>query len=140
MGVLHTLTTLWQNKRQNPQGNLEEARSQVETERKGNLAILSLSGAIISSIDEDDLKVALDQIVTDGIFRIVVNLERARWLNSSAFGILIAAQNQVRRQGGSVHLVRPNQRIISVFVTMRLEKLFNRYETLDEAIAGFDAA
>ena len=139
MGVLHTLTNLWQNKRQNLHGDLEESRSQVETERKGNLVILSLSGAIISGIDEDDLKVALDQIVKDGIFRIVVNLERARWLNSSAFGILIAAQNQVRMQGGCVHLVRPNQRIISVFITMHLEKLFNRYETLDEAIAAFDA-
>ena len=59
-------------------------------------------------------------------------------MNSSAIGILASGLKMARDDGGDIRLARVGERIISVFVSMQLERIFKSYPTVEAAIASFN--
>ncbi len=110
----------------------------IKEEMQGEVAILSLSGTMMGGGETNEFKDHVHRLIQDRrVTEIVVDLGRVKWMNSSAIGILTSGLKEARDAGGDIRVARAGERIISVFVTMQLEKLFKSYETVEDAVTSF---
>ena len=68
----------------------------------------------------------------------VLDLGQVRWLNSMAFGVLTALLQRLRKVSGDLKLAKAHDHVISVFVQTQLIKIFDLYDTVEEAVASFN--
>jgi anti-sigma B factor antagonist len=68
--------------------------------------------------------------------KIVVNLEKVGFLDSTGLGVLVGGLKRVRAHDGSLDLVCTREQILKIFRITGLTKVFGIYETVDQAIAA----
>ncbi len=80
------------------------------------------------------LRELLIELVTQGHYRLVVNMEKVEFLDSTGLGVLVGGLKRVRAHDGSLDLVCTQERILKIFRITGLTKVFGIYETVDKAI------
>ena len=85
----------------------------------------------ITDMFRDDMLSVLDQDFNE----LVVNLEHVAVMNSAGLGVLIMAQDTIKKRGGTIKLTNLQPLMLDIFSRMRLDTLFEMYDTIDEAIA-----
>ena len=112
----------------------------IKEQKFGDITALTLGETDVGDNVDSELKESICRFVsTDSASRIVEDLADVKWMTSSAFGILAAAQGSLRPNGGGIHLARPKHRVVSAFNIMKLEKLCNRFDSVEAAVQGFDS-
>lgn len=69
-------------------------------------------------------KEAMLDLLDNGYYHLVVNLQGAEYLDSTALGMLVGTLKRVREQGGDLRIVAPPPRIRRLFDITRLDKVF----------------
>src|SRR5260370_30033675 len=82
------------------------------------------------------LRELLIELVNKGHFRLIVNMERVEFLDSTGLGVLVGGLKRVRAHDGSLDLVCTQERILKIFRITGLTKVFGIHETVDAAIAA----
>ncbi len=108
-----------------------------EETTQGNVRIIELDGQVT-----DREMSALTEYVTESLdqnpgMQMVLDLGQVRWLNSMAFGVLTALLQRLRKAEGDLKLANAHDHVISVFVQTQLIKIFDLYDSVDEAVAAF---
>jgi anti-sigma B factor antagonist len=85
------------------------------------------------------LRQKLVDLADSGTSRIIVNLEPVEFLDSTGLGVLVAALNRLRRQGGDVELICSQARILRVFEITGLTRVFTIHPSLDSVTSGASA-
>jgi anti-sigma B factor antagonist len=78
----------------------------------------------------------LDAAVRDGHVNLVVDLSRVRFLDSTGLGVLVGRLKLTRSRDGSLRLVATEEKVLKVFAITGLDKVFEIYPTLEEALAA----
>ena len=79
------------------------------------------------------LKQQMISLLEGGSRRMVVDLTKVEYLDSTALGVLIGGLKRMREQDGNMVLVCPSPRIRRVFEITGLDKIFDIYNSTDEA-------
>ncbi|TAL69704.1 MAG: anti-sigma factor antagonist [Bacteroidetes bacterium] len=108
--------------------------SQIKIEEKTNGVVLSLKGQFIGGEETDKLRDALVGIAQQKKNKLVIDLAKATYLNSTALGVLISAHANFVKREGKIVLCNVNKSIQNIFVITKLSLVFTIVETLDEAI------
>ena len=66
--------------------------------------------------------------------KIVVNLEKVNYIDSSGLATLVDILKKTKMQGGSLGLAGMSDKVKSLFEITKLDKLFQVFRTQDEAI------
>jgi anti-sigma B factor antagonist len=82
------------------------------------------------------LRQLLIDLVSRGGYRLVVNLGKVGFLDSTGLGVLVGGLKRVRAHHGSLDLVCTQERILKTFRVTGLTEVFGIYETVDQAIAA----
>ena len=82
------------------------------------------------------LRELLIDLVNNGNYQIVVNMEKVEFLDSTGLGVLVGGLKRVRAHDGSLDLVCTQERILKIFRITGLTKVFGIHDTVDEAIAN----
>ena len=82
------------------------------------------------------LRELLIDLVSEGHYQLVVNLDKVGFLDSTGLGVLVGGLRRVRAHDGSLDLVCTQQRILKIFRITGLTEVFGIYETVDQAIAA----
>ncbi len=101
----------------------------------GPVTVLALKG-YLDGHTFVDLEQRLDHALTTGSKRLVVDLSEVSYIASAGVGVLINGQHQLRKAGGSLQLVNPNDSVREVFNILGIESLFVVHDTLPSAIAA----
>jgi anti-sigma B factor antagonist len=96
------------------------------------LPVIVLSGEIDLAV-APSLKERLDLLFTSGETTVVVDLLDATFLDSIALGVLVGALEQCRNNGGDLHLVVTEPRILKVLEITGLVGTFPIHSTVDSA-------
>ena len=76
----------------------------IKEQKFGDITVLTLGETDVGDNVDSELKESIRRLVsTDSASRIVVDLADVKWMTSSAFGILAAAQGSLRPNGGGIH-------------------------------------
>ncbi|GIV81442.1 MAG: anti-sigma factor antagonist [Anaerolineae bacterium] len=106
-----------------------------EREQDG-VTIFTLDGRVDSE-GAVDLDLALQTAVSEGKYRLVLEMAQVRYINSAGLRTLADILTQVRASQGDLKLVNPHPRIQRVFQIIGFDRFFNTYPTVEEAVASF---
>ncbi len=105
------------------------------TSTKRGVGIVSMTGRFLGAPESESFKAAVEQLKTDGIKHVVIDLSKTDLMDSSAIGLTISTLTTMRNVGGDAVIASLNHRIKNLFVMTRLlGSVFKDYESTDEAI------
>ena len=82
------------------------------------------------------LRDKITELVSDGVYDIVVDMQEVEFLDSTGLGVLVGGLKKVRAHDGSLQLVCNQDRLLKIFRITGLAKVFVIHETADEALAA----
>jgi anti-sigma B factor antagonist len=102
-----------------------------------DVAVVALKGNLMGEPDTTDVREKIYSLLQDDVKKVVLDLGKVKWINSSGLGALIAAMTSVKNKGGDLRLANVTEKVESVFMITQLIKVFKTYETVDRAVASF---
>ena len=82
------------------------------------------------------LREKLIDLVSEGSYNVVVNLEGVEFLDSTGLGVLVGALKRVKAHDGSLALVCTQNKILKIFKITGLTKVFPIHDSVEEAVSG----
>lgn len=107
-----------------------------EKEMNG-IVVLELSGKVMGGPDASLLSEKLHELVDKNKTKVIADLSKVSWMNSSGLGILIGGLTTMRNNGGDLKLVNVTERIKSLLIITKLITIFETFENLEEAVKNF---
>lgn len=96
--------------------------------------------SLIGDLDMWTLPRAKDQIqalLEEGKVKIVLDLERTNYIDSSGLGFFIGTLKKLRDAGGELILINLNAYIYGIFQLIQLQHIIRTYDSLEEASKEF---
>jgi len=81
------------------------------------------------------LREAIVTAIEAGQLRLVIDVEKVDFLDSTGLGVLVGALKRVRADGGSLDIVCTHDRLLKIFAITGLDKVFGLHSSVDEALA-----
>jgi len=108
----------------------------VKTELKNGLTVCHIDGEIDINT-APDVKKGFDKLISKKEPKIVVNLSKVTYVDSSGLATLVEILKNMRSYGGRLRLTNLSPKIKSLFEITKLEKLFEILSDEEEAISTF---
>jgi anti-sigma B factor antagonist len=83
-----------------------------------------------------EFKERLLQLIEGGKSRVVVDLSKATFIDSTTLGVLVGGVKRLRPSGGSLALVCSDPNIIKIFEITGLDRVFPIHESRDDALSA----
>ncbi|ROL59333.1 anti-sigma factor antagonist [Bacteroidetes/Chlorobi group bacterium ChocPot_Mid] len=103
---------------------------------EGNIAKLYLSG-YLDAHTASELENALNQIIIDNKYYILVNFKNLDYISSAGLGVFMAFIEEIRDKNGDIKLCEMTSKVFQVFDLLGFPILFDILDTEDEAIQKF---
>jgi len=110
---------------------------EISIRTQDEVKVVKLRGDVRLGAPVDQLMGALDELFASSEARIVLDLEDVPTMDSSGIGALVRALTSAKKRGGSIKLLRPNKFVLQTLKMVALLKLFQVFETLEEAVASY---
>jgi len=100
--------------------------------------VIEISGKFLGSLEGPKFKETLKDLKENGKTKIVIDLSKTDFMDSSGIGELIGGLTSMTKVGGDVRLASIEKRIKNLFlITRLLGPVFKDYETVDDALASY---
>ena len=109
----------------------------IKEKIEGDIAVITLKGDLVGDPETTQLKEKVSSLISDQITKIVIDLGKVKYVNSTGLGTLISALGKARDAGGKLYLARVGDNVQNLFVITQLVKVFETFETVDRALASF---
>jgi len=106
-------------------------------EDKG-VAILEPKGKIMGGPDATVLHDKLHEIINQGKKKVIIDLAKVDWMNSTGLGILISGLTTMRNNGGELKLANVTEKIQSLLTITKLITIFETFDSVDQAVGSFN--
>jgi len=107
------------------------------TLHSGKIGVIEVKGSLVGGEETDELRNAVADFIEQGMKKLIIDLSKVTYLNSTAIGVLVSAHTTFSKNKGHVKLCAINKNINNVFVITKLTLVFDVAETREEAIASF---
>ena len=82
------------------------------------------------------LREKLVELVSQGKYQMIVDLEGVDFLDSTGLGVLVGGLKRLRSHEGDLGLVCTQHRILKVFEITGLTKVFSIHDSVEAAVTG----
>jgi anti-sigma B factor antagonist len=107
----------------------------ISSESRGEVTVVHVGGEI-DVYTAPMLREHLDEQISLGRHHLVIDLEDVPFMDSTGLGVLVGRLKLVRVKDGSLRLVCASERILKVFSITGLDKVFQIFTSLDDALAA----
>lgn len=102
----------------------------------GSVVVFSPAGALIEGGLNEALYRDVKTELSGGLTSVVVELSRVPLISSSGVGTLMGCRSECLRAGGRFALAGTNEIIMELLNSLKLDKVFDCYSTLEEAVTA----
>jgi anti-anti-sigma factor len=113
---------------------------EISIRESDGVTIVDLSGRASIGPNTDRLNHELRKLAADGVRKILVNLAGLTMIDSSGIATIAGSYVSLVREGGSLKLLRPSNRVREVLTVMRILNSIPTFEDEAEALASFNAS
>jgi len=106
----------------------------LEVSERNGTTVLSVRGEV-DVYTAPRLREKLVELVSEGRYNLVVDLEAVDFLDSTGLGVLVGGLKRLRSHDGDLSLVCTQHRILKVFEITGLTKVFAIHDSVDAAVA-----
>ena len=110
----------------------------TKVSEKYNAVIIELKGNVMGGDDTKEFNELLHKLIDEGKKNVIVDLSDVKFMNSSGLGMLISGLTTMKRENGSLKLVKVTEKIESLLIITKLITIFESYESIEEAIKTFE--
>ncbi|MBN1465372.1 STAS domain-containing protein [candidate division KSB1 bacterium] len=103
----------------------------------GSVLIIELSGELMGGPEADEFRSIIDNAIKNEKNRVVVDMGKVNWMNSSGLGMLMSALTNLRGSGGDLKLANMTDRVRRPIQITRLDSVFDEYDTVKDAVSTF---
>lgn len=107
-----------------------------DREQEG-IVILEPRGKIMGGPDATLLHDTLYDFIQQGKIKVVIDLGRIEWMNSTGLGILVQSYTTLKNSDGQLKLARVTDKIESLLTITKLVTVFESYDTVEDAVKSF---
>jgi len=109
----------------------------IKEKIEGDVAVLSLSGKMMGGPETAELQKHVKNLLSDKIDKIVVDLAKVKWMNSSGLGALMGSLTSARNTNGDLRLANTTEKVQSLLMITQLMTIFQTYDSVDRAVASY---
>lgn len=109
------------------------------TRKMGNVVIIDIEGKILLGEGDIEVKEAIDELVKKGQKNVLLNLAKVPYIDSAGLGEIIKCFTSLRKCGGNLKLLAPNQRLIDLLTITKLVNVFDWHSDEAKAVASFSS-
>ena len=109
----------------------------IMTRETAEAAILDLSGRVVSTENQTDLRDAIRAAVAGQQKNVLLNFAEVSHIDSSGLGQLVGGYATVRNNGGQIKFLNVRAPVHEILRTARLLTVFETYNDETEAIRSF---
>lgn len=109
----------------------------LTSREESGVIILEPKGKIMGGPDATLLHDQLHEYIGQNKKKIVIDLSKVEWMNSTGLGILISGLTTLRNNGGELKLARVTEKIESLLTITKLITVFESFDTVEDAITSF---
>ncbi|MCI0532505.1 MAG: STAS domain-containing protein [candidate division Zixibacteria bacterium] len=103
----------------------------------GSLVVLEPKGKIMGGPDATLLHDQLHEFIQQGKKKVIIDLSKVDWMNSTGLGILISALTTLRNNQGELKLANVTDKIQSLLTITKLVTVFESHNSVEQAVASF---
>jgi anti-sigma B factor antagonist len=112
-------------------------RLSINTREVSGVTVLDLSGRVIFGEECSTLRKLIQDLVTNGKSKLLLNLADVTYLDSTGVGILVESVIASSKQGWHLKLVNLGRAVRETLALQRLLPVFEVYVNEEEALASF---
>jgi anti-sigma B factor antagonist len=101
------------------------------------VVVLEPKGKIMGGPDATVLHDQLHDFIAQDKKKVVIDLSKVEWMNSTGLGILISGLTTLRNNGGELKLANVTDKIESLLTITKLITVFENYENVEDAVKSF---
>ncbi len=109
----------------------------IDVRKFGKVHTIRLKGQLKLGEAVDDLRAALDGIVAEPSYSVVLNLTEVPMADSSGVGVLVRYQSTLKQKGGALKLVNPSKLVSQTLKILGLLSVFEVFTDETAAVQSF---
>lgn len=110
---------------------------QIKETIEGDVVVLSMKGNLMGEPETTEFRDKIKNLSRDGFLKIVLDVSKIKWINSSGLGALISALTTINNAGGDMRISNVTEKINSLFMITQLIKVFKTFESNERAVASY---
>jgi anti-sigma B factor antagonist len=112
----------------------------LEVQKKAaenGMVVLEMAGRITLGPECQMVESSVDELVRNKQTRIIFDLGKVKYMDSSGVGILVMCSEKIKEAGGQLRLAGAKGVVEQTLTLTRMNLIVPTYATVDEAVAGF---
>ncbi|MFC1562319.1 STAS domain-containing protein [candidate division KSB1 bacterium] len=105
-----------------------------------DVAVLHISGKLMGGNETKEVTEKVKSLLDDGINKVVMDLGKVKWMNSTGLGALLESRKLITEKNGTLKLAAVADKIKSLLMITQILNQFDTYESADRALAGFKSS
>ena len=105
----------------------------LETRHEDGHTIIEVAGD--RCLHAPRLRDKITELVSDGNYNLVIDMEKVDFLDSTGLGVLVGGLKKVRAHDGSMRLICNQERLLKIFRITGLAKVFAIHSSQADALA-----
>jgi anti-sigma B factor antagonist len=101
------------------------------------VSVVALDGRIVLGEESNSLREKLKNLVAEGKKKIVLNVDKVKYIDSAGLGTLIAGHISAQKQGATLRLSNLGSKFHEMLQITKLVTVFDVYDTEAAAISSF---
>jgi anti-anti-sigma factor len=110
---------------------------QISIRESDDVTILDLRGRATIDGGSQLLSSQLQELVANGVRKLLLNLGDLTQIDSSCFSIIVGTRASLKSQGGDLKLLRPGGHVLDAFRVLHLLDIISSFEDETQALASF---
>jgi anti-sigma B factor antagonist len=113
------------------------AELNISERRVGDVTVLDMDGKITIGEGSVALRTAIRRLLEEGKKKILLNLARVGYIDSSGIGELVSSYTSIGKEEGQLKLLNLTQKLQDLLTITKLLTVFDVYDSEEEALASF---
>jgi len=106
-------------------------------EKINEVLVITLNGNLEGGPDTYKIKDEVTTALEAGSRKFVIDMGKASFVNSTGIGVLVACYTSVTNSAGQIAVCSVSDKARRAFVVTGVWNLFQSYDSIEDAIAGF---
>ncbi len=111
---------------------------EIASDTMGDVGIAAVPVEELDASNAGELKRDIAPVL-EANTKLVLDLSRLRFVDSSGLGTFISCLRKLNAKGGDLKLCGMSKQVRAVFELVRMHRIFEIYETKEEAVGAFAA-
>jgi anti-sigma B factor antagonist len=109
----------------------------IDTKTVDTVKVITLNGRLSMGPALDRFNSTLNELLSHGHSKIILNLEAVPSVDSSGIGMLVRHLTSAKQSGGAIRLLKPSKFTVQTLKMVGLLNLFTVFDDETQAVASF---